>query len=99
MCLDEERSRGDPSSGRTRSVRKPTPPPLGVGNFARRTLLLQLSSQPGEYVRALAILTILPLVLTTPALAQMRNRSSSNRPVQTRGPGFLDSQVAKADPP
>ena len=48
-------------------------------------------------MRALAILTILPLVLTTPAWRKMRNRS--NRPVQTRGPGFLDSQVAKADPP
>ena len=50
-------------------------------------------------MRALAILTVLPLVLTTPALAQNAQSIQEQPTSPTRGPGFLDSQVAKADPP
>ena len=49
-------------------------------------------------MRALAVFTVLPLVLTNPALAQNAQPIQRQQRVQTRGPGFLDSQVAKADP-
>ena len=71
----------------------------GVWNVAHRTLLLQISITTGRVERALAILTVLPLVLTTPALAQNAQSSQQQPTSPNSGAGFLDSQVAKADPP
>ena len=71
MCLDEERSLGTQVPDVLGAYVNLLHFHWGCGNVARRRLLLPISITTGRVgMRALAILPVLPLVLTTPALAQ-----------------------------